>query len=253
MKYATAALVVLTGCAHRYRVDGLVVSVNPAARTALVSHREIKGYMPAMSMPFRFDKLDGLAPGAHIEFELRSGKARKVRVLKQDLGEIRLPAPTIRIGSAVPDFVLTDQLNRPTALSAFLGRVVVIDFIYTRCPLPEVCPRLSANFARLQKRFAGREVTLLSITVDPQFDTPEVLADYGRRWRANPEQWRFLTGDVRPIAAMFGLLFWAEDYAITHSNMTAVVGRDGKLAAMVEGAGYTAEQLGDIVQTLLAK
>ncbi len=252
-KVAIAALLALTGCAHRYHVDGLVVSVNPTARTATVSHREIKGYMPAMAMPFRFDKLDGLAPGAHIEFELRSGKAGKVRVLKQDLGEIRLPAPAILTGAVVPDFELTDHLKRPSALSAFRGRVVVIDFIYTRCPLPEVCPRLSANFARLQKRFAGREVTLLSITVDPQFDTPPVLADYGRRWRANPEQWRFLTGDVRPVAAMFGLLYWAEDYAITHSNMTAVIDRDGRLAALVEGAGYTAEQLGDIVDSQIAR
>ena len=89
--------------------------------------------------------------------------------------------------------------------------------------------------------------------MDPQFDTPAVLADYGRRWRANPEQWRLLTGNIRPVAAMFGLLFWAEDYAITHSNSTAVIGRDGKLAALVEGAGYTAEQLGDIVEAQLTK
>ena len=207
--------------------------------------------MPAMSMPFRFDKVDGLAPGAHIEFELRSGLARKVRVLKQALGQIRTPAPTVRVGDVVPDFELTDHLNRPTRLSAFRGRVVVVDFIYTRCPLPEVCPRLSANFARLQKRFAGREVSLLSITLDPQFDTPQVLADYARRWRADPEQWRFLTGDIRPVATMFGLLFWAEDFAITHSNSTVVIGRDGRLSALVEGAGYTAEQLGDIVEPLL--
>jgi protein SCO1 len=252
MRHAALALVLLTGCAHRYRVDGLVVSVDPATRTALISHREIKGYMPAMSMPFRFDKVNGLAPGAHIEFDLRSGKARNVRVLKQELGQILMPAPTIPAGAVVPDFDLTDHLNRPTKLSAFRGRVVVIDFIYTRCPLPEVCPRLSANFARLQKRFAGRELTLLSITLDPRFDTPQVLADYARRWRTNPDQWRFLTGDIRPVAAMFGLLFWAEDYAITHSNSTAVIGRDGRLAAIVEGAGYTSEQLGDIIESLLA-
>ena len=255
MRYATVALglLIISGCAHRYTVDGLVVSVNPAARSALVSHREIKGYMPAMCMPFRFDKLDGLTPGAHVSFELRSGKATRVRLLKQDLGEIRLPAPAIRTGVSVPDFELTDHLNRPTSLSSFRGRVVVIDFIYTRCPLPEVCPRLSTNFARLQKRFVGREVTLLSVTVDPQFDTPLVLADYARRYRANPDQWRFLTGDIRPVAAMFGLLFWAEDYAITHSNSTAVIDRNGKLAALVEGSGYTAEQLADIVEPLLAK
>ena len=247
-----ASFVLFTGCAHRYRVDGLVISVDAAARSALISHREIKGFMPAMSMPFRFSKLDGITPGAHIEFELRRGSARKVKVLKQDLGEIRLPAPSVPLGELVPDFELTDHLRRPTKLSAFRGRVVVIDFIYTRCPLPEVCPRLSANFARLQKRFAGREVTLLSITVDPQFDTPQVLAEYARRWRANPEQWRFLTGDVRPVASDFGLVYWAEDYAITHSNSTAVIGRDGRLAALVEGAGYTAEQLGDIVESRLS-
>ena len=208
--------------------------------------------MPAMAMPFRFDKLDGLQPGAHIEFDLRQGKASHVQIRKQDLGEIRLPAPVVAVGVEVPDFELTDHLNHPFQLSSLHGRVVAIDFIYTRCPLPEVCPRLSANFARLQKRFADRELTLLSVTVDPQFDTPAVLADYARRWRADPAQWRFLTGDVKPVAAMFGLLYWAEDYAITHSNSTAVIGRDGRLAAFVEGAVYTAEQLGDLIEAALS-
>lgn len=252
MRFVALASFLLAGCAHRYHAEGLVVSVNPSARTAVVSHREIKGYMPAMAMPFRFADVKGLQPGAQIEFDLHQGKVSHVRIRTQDLGEIRLPAPTVTVGSLVPEFALTDHLNRPLKLSDLRGRVVALDFIYTRCPLPEVCPRLSANFARLQKRFASRELTLLSVTVDPQYDTSTVLADYARRWGADPDRWKFLTGDAKPVAAMFGLLYWAEDYAITHSNSTAVIGRDGRLAALVEGAGYTAEQLGDIIEVSLS-
>jgi len=97
----------------------------------------------------------------------------------------------------MPDFTLTDQLNRPVRLSDFQGKVVAVDFIYTRCPLPDVCPRLSANFARLQTRFReriGRELVLLSITIDPQYDTPGELLKYAKIWNAEEQGWRFLTG-----------------------------------------------------------
>ena len=88
---------------------------------------------------------------------------------------------------------------------------MAINFIYTRCPLPDVCPRLSANFATLQRRFRdplNRDLVLLSVTVDPDYDTPPVLADYARRWAADLSVWRFLTGDIGSAgrAARPGLL-----------------------------------------------
>src|SRR6185436_9646649 len=122
-------------------------------------------------------------------------------------------------------------------------------FIYTRCPLPEVCPRLSANFARLQRRFEthlGRDLVLLSITLDPGYDTSATLLEYAKIWKARPEGWRFLTGpqpEIEALAQRFGMSFWAEDGAITHNSRTAVLSRTGRLAAVVDGSSYQVGQL----------
>jgi protein SCO1/2 len=150
----------------------------------------------------------------------------------------------------MPDFTLTGQDGRAVSLSSLRGQLVAVDFIYTRCPLPDVCPRLSANFARLQKRFAS-EIALLSITLDPDYDTPAVLTDYARRWGADAHVWRFLTGSpeqIQKIAGQFGVVYWPEENAITHTSSTAIIDRSGKLAALVEGSSFTSQQLIDLVE-----
>jgi protein SCO1/2 len=260
-RYAIVFLM-LAGCAKHYRVAGLVIQADSAQRTMLVSHRPIVHYMPAMTMPFHVgpkEDFSKLVPGARVDFELSIGKhesvARKVRVGTTKL-DYPVPQPTnkLAIGAAVPDFSLTDQAGRAVRLSDFAGRVVAIDFIYTRCPLPDVCPRLSASFAYLAKRVS--DATLLSITIDPQYDTPAVLAEYGRRYGSDGERWRFLTGtidQIRDVAGLFGLIYWPEDGSITHTVATGVIGRDGKLAALIEGASFRPEQLRDLVQHELEK
>src|SRR5262249_32862346 len=156
-------LVVCNACAARkFPARGVVLDIDEPKKTLLVSHREIPGYMAAMAMPFRVRKpaeIDGLYPGAQIQFQLvarRSGayidRIRRLAggaVIEDQGDRILLPAnpDKIPIGSLMPDFALTDQLGRPVRLSDFRGKVVAVDFIYTRCPLPDVCPRLSANFA----------------------------------------------------------------------------------------------------------
>jgi len=248
----------LAGCAKHYRVDGIVLKADPAARTLTVSHRDIPGYMPAMTMPFRVRRaaeLTGLRPGMRVRFELAGGETRRVRVVQQDTGGITLPEPVakVAVGEPMPDFALIDQQRRTVRLSDFRGRVVAVDFIYTRCPLPEVCPRLSANFARLQRRFGAR-VLLLSITIDPQHDTPPVLAGYAKIWKADPDGWRFLTGsleEIERVAARFGLVYWPEEGSIVHTSQTGVISRDGRLAAVVEGSTYQAGQLLDLIGSML--
>ena len=238
-----------------YAVDGIVVAVDPQARTMLVSHRTIARYMPAMMMPFRVARSEELAPlhpGSRVAFELIVGRdrslARNVRITGQS--EIP-PAPQhIGIGDPLPDFQLTDQSGRTVTAADLRGHVIAINFIYTRCPLPDICPRLSANFAALSRRFAGRAV-FLSVTVDPDYDTPAVLADYARRWNADPATWRFLTGDVAALAAALGEVYWFDEGSIGHNSMTAIFGRDSKLAAVVEGAGYRVDQMGNLLERQL--
>ncbi len=215
-------------------------------------------------MPFRAEEsqdLSRLTPGSRIGFQLKvtrqTATIRHIRVEQIAATDVTLPKPEgqVSIGGTVPDFTLTDQDGHAVALSGFRGKLVAVDFIYTRCPLPNVCPILSANFARLQKRF-GAKVTLLSITLDPQYDTPQVLADYARRWRADSRNWHFLTGsgdEIRKVAGHFGVIYWPEEGAITHTSSTAIIDADGRLAAMVEGSSFTSQQLIDLVQSLCGK
>lgn len=248
--------------AKTYSVDGIVVAVDAGARTMLVSHRAIARYMPAMLMPFRAEnaaELVALHPGARIEFELAVTKGRSVarNIRPSGAPDAGLPAPAekLAIGSALPGFQLIDQNGRTIRAADLRGKVVAIDFIYTRCPLPDVCPRLSANFAMLQRHFrdrAGESLMLLSVTVDPEFDTPAVLAGYARRWAAG-SGWRFLTGDVAPLAASLGEIYWAEEGSIGHNSTTSIIGRDGLLAAQVEGSNYRPDQLVHLIARQLEK
>jgi protein SCO1/2 len=249
-------LLALPLAAKTYAVDGIVVAVDQAARTILVSHRAIEHYMPPMLMPFRAESAAELAPlhpGARIQFDLSVTKAQAVaRHIRLSGGpDAGLPAPKERlaIGAPLPDFELTDQNGHMVRTADLRGKVVAIDFIYTRCPLPDVCPRLSANFARLERQFPGQmdaNLRLLSVTVDADFDTPAVLLEYAKRWAAGPG-WLFLTGNVGPLASALGEIYWADEGSIGHNSTTVIVGRDGRLAATIEGSNYRQDQLAHVI------
>lgn len=111
----------------------------------------------------------------------------------------RIPDPPPVIGQ-VPPFELTDQRNKPFSFSDLEGDVYVVNFIFTRCG--SICPLLSRSMARLQERYEMYgidEVKLLSISVDPEYDTPERLSEYADLYDADPERWTFLTGGVDAI------------------------------------------------------
>ena len=129
-------------------------------------------------------------------------------------------------------------------------------FIYTRCPLPDYCLRMSDNFGRLQKRFAAQldhDLVLLSVSFDPAHDRPEVLAKYAAQWKAAPG-WHFLTGSddaVKQVCDLFGASFWHDGDLITHALHTVVIDRRGMLVANIEGNHFTARQLGDLIEARL--
>jgi protein SCO1/2 len=153
----------------------------------------------------------------------------------------------------VPDFTLIDHTRQSVRFSSLAGRVVVMNFIYTRCALPQFCLRVSNNFGVLQKRFAkelGKDVVLLTVTFDPQRDTPEALAAYASQWKPDPKTWHFLTGpvaDVRKVCALFGVEYYPDEGLMNHSLHTVVIDRKGTLVANIEGNSYSPEQLGDLV------
>ncbi|MBI3683840.1 MAG: SCO family protein [Acidobacteria bacterium] len=249
-------------------LEGLLLEVQPAERRIVVSHRAAPGVMPAMVMELRVKKAGSIAalkPGMYIDFRLARGYAVRIRrrpaqrYIEQDGRRIPLPAQKPGTGYPVPDFSLTDQLGRPVRLSDFRGKLVAVQFLYTRCPMPEVCPRLAAAFARVQQRFRdrmGTDLILLSITLDPVYDTPEVLLRYATIWRAREDGWRFLTGaedQIKEVAARFGLVYWPEEGVITHTSTIAVIDPAGRLAGMIEGLSFHAQQLCDWIESLLNK
>ncbi|MEW5976851.1 MAG: SCO family protein [Acidobacteriota bacterium] len=257
------------GCAHRYAVRGLVVAKVPGQNALVISHDEIPNFMGAMTMSFlvqRQESVEDFQPGDQVEFQLVVGRdssyARRIRL---SAGEPitsaltgRLPAlpaspEQLAVGEPVVDCKLVDQDSRLVRLAEWRGKLVVMNFIYTRCPLAQVCPLQAANFSRLQKRFSqelGKKLMLLSVSLDPQYDTPEVLTRYAEAWHAKPEGWRFLTGSASQVAAVtrqFGIVYWPEEGSLTHTSGTAVLGADGRLKAFVEGPSYNAERLGDLI------
>jgi protein SCO1 len=262
-----------------YTVKGMVLRADPAKRSFVVSHEKIVGLMESMIMPFDVrdaKDLAGVVPGAVVEFTLvvgdRSAYATKIRVeryqsVEQDPRTARrlavmrqmagLASKPLEIGARVPDFTLIDQAKQRVSLSSLAGKVVVVNFVYTRCALPQFCLRVSNNFGVLQKRFQkelGRDVVLVTITFDPERDTPEALAAYASQWKADPKTWRFLTGpvaDVRKVCALFGVEYFPDEGLMNHTLRTAVIDRGGTLVASIEGNTYSPEQLGDLVFTQL--
>ena len=148
-------------------------------------------------------------------------------------------------GEAVPAIALRDQRDRPFTLADFRGRAVVVSFIYTRCPEPNECPLTSAKFSRMQ-RSAGSAIALVTISLDPVYDTPRVLARYGRLFNAAPARWRLATGrlaDVDELAGRLGIFVRRSGTALVHSEGAAVIGPDGRIAELVAGGDWTTDQL----------
>jgi protein SCO1/2 len=268
--------------AQHFHGAGMAVSVDPATQTVTISHQAIPGYMDAMVMAFHVKEaaeLKGVAPGAKVEFtlvvdngstwieQLRTvdywsaerdpEQAHRLSLIESILN--KSIAQQLKPGDTVPDFTLTDEENHPIRLSQFRGKVIAMNFVYTRCPLPDYCFRLSNNLAQVQKRFTadlGRNLILLTITFDPVRDTPDVLAKYARIWNADLKAWHFLTGplpEVQHVCGLFGVAAWQDEGILTHSLHTAIIDRQGKLAANIEGNTYTVKQLGDLVQEIISR
>ena len=130
-------------------------------------------------------------------------------------------------------------------------------FVYSRCPLPNFCFRLSNNFGQLQKRFGermGHDLILLTVTLDPIHDQPDALAKYGSIWNANATSWHLVTGPpaaIQKVTGMFGVIYSPDEGTMTHSLHTVLIDCQGNLAANLEGNEFTSKQLGDLVETVL--
>ena len=266
---ASALLVLACGPkdgATRYPITGKIESLDILDREVTVAHEPIEGYMPAMTMPFKMPKdasLLGRFRGLPIE-RLRRGDViaatlavtndrswlENVKVLRYEAPPelpVRPPKQS-KPGLPLVDVPLVDQDAKPLRFADYKGRAFAITFIYTRCPLPEFCPRTMKGFAALDDAIeaepALRDRTrLLSISFDTEFDKPEVLKAFGSAYVTDRGQgpfarWRLASGtaaDIERLATFLGLVFYKEDGSFTHSMITVIVGPDGKIVRELDG------------------
>jgi len=274
----TIALLAIGGIcavAQEHAAQGLVLRADAAHRRLVVSCDPIPGYMDAMEMAFSVrdpNQLAGLKPGSLIRFTManrdRSLYADDIHLVENfepepaEAGSLSALAPApeaVGIGRPVPDFTLTDQAGQAVRLSQFRGQVVALTFGYSRCPNPNYCLRLSRNLAQVERRFhdrAGHDLVLVTIAIDPEYDQGAALARYAKSFGAEAASWHFLTGtvaQVHQVAGLFGMNFWNTGGLITHTLHTVVIDRSGRLAANIEGNQFSANQLGDLVQSVMER
>jgi protein SCO1/2 len=270
---ALLAFGTLAGCnrskpatSAQYAVTGTVISIDKNTQSAMIDTDEIKGFMAPMIMSYKVRNgkdLGSLAPGDSLSAELivqgNDYWLDNIRVTQKAAASppaknaFHMPSP----GEEVPDFKLLNQGGQHVSLTQYRGKVLMLTFIYTRCPFPDFCPRVSEQFAELNRRLAANpalyaKTHLLSISFDPKYDTPKVLRDYGHQWAGKQatvfDHWEFAAASanqVPEIAQFFGLTVTPEtgENVITHSLSTAVIGPDGKIVRWYHGSDWRASDL----------
>jgi protein SCO1/2 len=272
--YGTALTFLVAGCSRssserEYTLQGQVISVATDRKAATIKHEEIKGFMAAMTMSYQVRdavEFEGLKPGdlitstlviisngANLKDVKRVGEAPLEQVATNTLAA---PASSgfelLKPGEAVPDVAFVDQDGRPRQFAAFKGAIVLMTFIYTKCPMPTFCPMMDRNFAAVQARLKSspglKNVQLVSVSFDPATDTPAVLKKHAATLGADPSRWTFLTGDrddIDRFAARFGIAITREmddPTNITHNLRTAIVDAKGALVKAYTGNEWTADQ-----------
>jgi protein SCO1/2 len=260
-----------------FSVTGVVKELKPDDKRIVVQHEEIPNYMKAMTMPFDVrdtNELAGLKPGDQIVFRMlvtekdgwidqlrRIGSTNLAEPSSESFRRVRFVEP-LNVGDPLPDYAFTNELGRVIHLADFKGQALAFTFIFTRCPFPNFCPRMSSNFADAYKQLsstpdAPKNWRLLSISFDPEYDRPEVLKNYATRYKYETNHWSFVTGaliDIDAITEQFGLLFPREGASFNHNLRTVVVDAQGKVQKVFIGNEWKVEDLvEEIVKAAAAK
>lgn len=254
------AAIFISGCqnAKRYHLKGQVISKKNATNEVEVKHEAIPNFMPAMTMTYKVqdsNAVEGLQPGDAIEADVVVPKngdpywLDDVVITNAPQGPIKAAlAPRLLMpGDSIPDVALTNQDGKTIHINQFKGKAVLVSFIYTRCPQPTFCPRTSSQFAFIHDELAKNpknydKTHLLSISLDPSYDTAPVLRKYGLAYMNNDAagftHWEFAStapDDLGKLAKAFGLEYFQQDNQIVHSMNTVLLGPDGNVAKSWEG------------------
>jgi protein SCO1/2 len=235
---------------RRFDLKGKVVAVERDKHLVTIAHEDVKDFMPGMTMPFTLPDeaaLGYLAVGDEINATLVVDGAQSwlenVAITRQSTDTSATTGVTeAKEGDEVPSYTLVNQDGKDIRLGDFHGKALLLTFIYTRCPLPEYCNLMSTNFAEVDRQLQKQpdvyaKTHLLSITIDPDYDTPKVLRSYGaafteRYEKETFEHWDFATGtkdQIKGVAQFFGLRYFQGSDQIVHSLRTVIIGPDGKV------------------------
>ncbi len=264
---APTAAVPASPAEKRYPLTGEIVKADAEHSQLIVMHDEIKGFMGAMTMEFKVSKgdLTIAKPGEHIRAELvvrdnglylekiwpddaatQRALDAAAKALAQDTA-MRGKEAYREIGENLPEFTLLDQEGRAVAGSRFRGKQIVLNFIFSRCPIATMCPAATLRMAELQKaaQAAGaKDFELISISLDPEYDTPGVLKEYAQLRGLDTTNWSFLTGPdaaVRHLLAQLGIIREFEGNTIKHTLATVLINEDGKISYRVDGSTWLVE------------
>jgi protein SCO1/2 len=242
------------GPQQRYTLKGKVVMVDKKDQSVTVAHDAVPGYMDAMTMPFKLKDerlLRDMAEGDRLQATL---VVAGLRSWLEDVVIVRETADPSDLskagnwtepkqGDEVPDFPLVNQDGKRLRFHEYQGSAVLVTFIFTRCPLPDYCPLMTDNFSEVLTALKSEpekyvKTHLLSITLDPEYDSPKVLSEYATAHSADRGNWDFATGsgdEIKKVATYFGLQYWTEGDQVIHSLRTAIVGSDGRLVKLFRG------------------
>lgn len=282
IKFVSAVGFVLAACGcgrgddngQHYETRGVIRGISPDRTTLEIQHENIPDFMPSMTMPFlvRNQKEVGdLKLGEAIAFRLTVTKKDfwidQIKKVPREDVDVRDPKPKatpesessrLKEGDAMPAFSLTDQSGKPVSAETFRGQPFVLTFVFTRCAVPNFCPLMTSHFAELQnlikaERSPVANTRLLSITLDPAFDTPEILKQYGAHSNEDSNVWSLATGDPKQIdvlTAAFSVYRQTESGVLSHGLATALVSPDGKIVKIWRGNAWKPDE---VIQEIRAR
>ena len=259
----------LSGCGRsdkneqHYDTRGVIRGISPDRTTLEIQHENISNFMPSMTMPFSArdqKEIANLKLGDAISFRMTVTKndfwIDNVKKIGREEADVRDPkpnptpqsqSPRLHEGDSLPQFSLTDENGKPITAETFRGQPLVLTFVFTRCAVPNFCPRMTSHFSELQNLIKGEtgrvaKAHLLSITLDPTFDTPQILKEYGAYSNEDPNVWSLATGNAKEIDALtqaFSVYRQNEGGTISHGLATALVDPNGKIVKIWRGNAWT--------------
>lgn len=252
-----------------FQVKGEVKELKPDGKTAVIKHEAVPNFMPAMTMPLEVkdtNELRGLKAGDAISFRMivtdDDAWIDQVKRVDATPKSTELPSRStafrvvrdvepLNIGDPLPNYHFTNELGQVVNTKDLKGKAFAFTFFFIRCPYPTFCPLMSNNFAEAQKKLLAMpngptNWHMLSISFDPDFDTPAALKTYAERYKYDPAHWNFVSGDLTEITAIadqVGLRFGKEEGTIQHNLRTVVVDTQGRVQKIIPENKWTSDEL----------